>query len=266
MKAPAPNKLLGQHYLVNDGVIDKIVQKVWTQSAEGQRPVVEIGPGPGALTRALLARKLRVTAIEKDLRMVEKLRHDYPPDKFPNFRIVEGDALRVPVDEIFRNERTPGGWVLCGNLPYNVGTEILFRFLEGAPEIESFICMHQKEVVLRLMSRGGSKDYGLPSLKWAWAVDFLDHFWVNPGSFSPPPKVDSGVFVARRRAQPLANPLERDGLYDEVSDLARRAFVQRRKMLRSAYAQLKDHEWGTLRPEALSPEDFLRLPDLLRKQ
>ncbi len=256
----APNKSLGQHFLINEGVVEKIANAVQGLAREGNKKILEIGPGPGVLTRALLARKLKLTAIEVDGRMVEKLRSE---SEFENLNLIHGDALKISFAQIFGAQAQDNSWVLCGNLPYNVGTEILFRFLEQAPQVAAFVCMHQKEVVQRLMSRGGSKDYGLPSLKWAWATEFLKHFWVSPGSFHPPPKVDSGVFVARRLSQPLADPLERGGLYDEVSKLASRAFSQRRKMLRGAFPALKDHEWGRLRAEDLSPEDFLQLPTML---
>jgi len=254
----SPNKSLGQHFLVNEGVIARIAERVDSLS-EKSRAVLEIGPGPGALTRALLASGLKVLAIELDSRMIVSLKENFAKELGAgDFKVIEADALTVNLGEEMA-AFSKSSWVACGNLPYNVGTPILFRLLEEAPEADRFCFMLQKEVVLRLISKGGAKDYGIPSVKMAWSVDDLGHFWVKPGSFNPPPKVDSAVFAFRRKALPLANPLERGGLYDKAGDFVAQFFRQRRKMMRGTLASLTETRWGAKRPEEISPEDFLSL-------
>ena len=266
MSFPQANKKLGQHFLVNTGVIDRIADTV-TQLAQipgGLLPVLEIGPGPGPLTAALLVRKLKVTALELDERMVEALEQRFPQEiASGQLRLLSGDALKFDLEaletELLREGASQA--VACGNLPYNVGTSIVFRLLEEFGVARSFCYMLQKEVVLRMISAGNDADYGIPGVKLAWSTRMLGHFWVKPGSFSPPPRVDSGVLWFERRTgeKLLASPLERKGPYDIASRFLDRAFGQRRKMLRAIFPELKESPVATRRAQELSPEELFSL-------
>ncbi|MBS1985574.1 MAG: ribosomal RNA small subunit methyltransferase A [Bdellovibrionales bacterium] len=270
--APQADKRFGQHYLVNQGVIDRIADTIASQSKSGggQRAVLELGPGPGALTRALLARGLRVVAVELDPRMEPVLRETFAAEvAAQRFEVLRTDAMTVDLAEVARvlgTERV----VVCGNLPYNVGSQLVFRFLEEFSPADRFCYMLQKEVVLKFISASQTdrerRDYGPPGVKLNWCTRVNGHFWVSPGSFSPPPKVDSGVFWCERLplAEAPANALERGGLYDRAAAVVARAFQQRRKMLRAIFPELASTEWATKRVEELTPLDLLRLAELVR--
>jgi len=259
------DKSFGQHFLVNEGVVARIADRVAALAGQA-REAIEIGPGPGALTVALLARGLRVRAVEVDRRMKEALETRFSGEIAEGrFSLVLGDALELPMEEVrvgMKSDRL----VVCGNLPYNVGTEIVFRFLEEAPWARSFCYMLQKEVVLRFTSghsfgEGDRADYGVPSAKLAWCTRAGDRFWVKPGSFAPPPRVDSGVFVMERLegAELGADPMVRGGLYDLAAGLVARAFGQRRKKVRNTVPELDGTEWGEKRPDEISPSQYLEL-------
>lgn len=263
-ESPKANKNLGQHFLINQGVISKIADAVGLMSRDKGKPVVEIGPGPGALTKELLQRGYHVIAVEIDARMREHLANEYAS-------YVESGAL-----QIWNFDATQGEYLekikslgiqdmcVCGNLPYNVGTQILFLLLEDAPWAHSFCFMLQKEVVQRLMHQGpGSKSYGVIGIKMSWACQILGHFWVKPGSFAPPPKVDSGVlWYSRKNADlddantlsPIAYPRE----YAFARDLVDTAFRQRRKMLKKSVPEVPEI-FAKKRPDEISPADFLNL-------
>jgi len=257
--SPRADKSFGQHFLVNAGVVQKIVDSVARHAGGPTAHVVEIGPGPGALTVALLERGLRVTALEIDSRMREHLAERFAEAiGRGQLMVVEADA--TVFDWAAWEKSSGGARVICGNLPYNVGTAILFSALQQAREARAFCFMLQKEVVQRLCSGAGSKDYGVPSVLLALSCHVLDKFWVNPGSFSPPPRVDSGVmtYVRREDVDPLLDPLNAPAGFEDFSQRLRRAFQARRKMLRKAFPGL-DAEWGSKRPEDLEPETWLRL-------
>lgn len=260
------DKSLGQHFLVNAGVVARIADHVANAAGAGGY-AVEIGPGPGALTGALLERGLHVVAVELDPRMIEHLETRFAEFRDAGkFAVIHADALKVALGDLqalCKNQRP----VVCGNLPYNVGSQIVFRFLEEAAWADAFVYMLQKEVVLKFITSsrdaGERRDYGPPGVKLNWTCDVQGHFWVSPGSFDPPPKVDSGVFWFRRKAGGL-NPLERGGEYDQAADRLERAFRHRRKMLRGAFPELKEHPWGARRAEELTPDELKSLGAALK--
>jgi 16S rRNA (adenine1518-N6/adenine1519-N6)-dimethyltransferase len=257
------NKLLGQHFLRNEGVIERIAGIVESAAKKTRGRVLEIGPGPGALTRALLARKLKVLVLEIDNRMIEHLQNEFREEVSTGYlKILSGDALKLDLS-VLGSESIH----VCGNLPYNVGTHIVFRLLEEVPQAQSFCFMLQKEVVERFLSEGNEADYGIPSVKLAWSCQIQGHFWVKPGSFSPPPKVDSGVFWFDRKTGDalMANPCQRDGRYDLASKFVSGAFQHRRKMLRAIYPALKETTWGSRRAQELSPAEFIEVAEKLSK-
>lgn len=262
------DKRFGQHFLVNEGITDRIASTVQRLALDNQRAVIEFGPGPGALTAALLGKGLRVTAVELDGRMIDPLRERFRDEiAAGRLTLLHADALKVPLDELARAIGSAKA-VACGNLPYNVGSQIVFRYLEEFPPAEAFCYMLQKEVVLKFISGflddAGRRDYGPPGVKLAWSCRFGGHFWVKPGSFAPPPKVDSGVFWCERlpKDQALADALERGGAYDRASDVLEKAFRHRRKMLKGALPVLAGQSVGTRRAEELSPVDLFRLAEL----
>ncbi len=259
--ALSANKALGQHFLTNEGVIAHITDVVERLARGKKCKILEIGPGPGAITTAILKRGLPLHAIEFDLRMVEHLQAAFSSQiRDGQFAVTHADAMKVDFSSF-----ADDAWVVCGNLPYNVGTHIVFRFLEEFPWAEHFCFMLQKEVVQRFEAEVGSSDYGIPSVKLAWCAEKLGHFWVKPGSFQPPPKVDSGVFWFRRIPNQSipANPLVRNREYDLASRFVEKAFNQRRKMLRSSCREIQSIPEATpfleKRPEQVSPLDLLKL-------
>jgi 16S rRNA (adenine1518-N6/adenine1519-N6)-dimethyltransferase len=257
--SPKADKTFGQHFLVNAGVVQKIVDAVARHAGSAPAHVVEIGPGPGALTGPLLARGLKVTALEIDARMREHLALAFAKEiSQGQLQVLEADATTF--DWAAWEKQGNAARVICGNLPYNVGTAILFAALQNARETPAFCFMLQKEVVQRLCSDSGSKDYGVPSILLALSCHVLDKFWVNPGSFNPPPKVDSGVmtYVRRQDVDASVDPLNAPEGFEAFSAKLRRAFQARRKMLRKAFPKLSE-EWGTKRPEDLDPDTWLML-------
>ena len=235
-----PRRALGQHFLLDPGLCGRIAR-----AAKPQVPalVLEVGPGPGGLTRALLAAgAARVVAIEKDRRCVAALREleAHVPDRF---EVIEGDALAFDIAAL--GSARIG---IVANLPYNVGTRLLLRWLERATLIESMTLMFQKEVALRITASGG-RDYGGLSVRAQWLCACERLFDVSPKAFVPPPAVVSSVVRLVPRAAPLA-PAEADAL-DRVT---RAAFGQRRKMLRRALRGLVPDPLGLLQSAGIDPE------------
>ncbi len=254
-----PTKKLGQNFVVDANTVRKIVQVA--RVAEGDR-VVEVGPGLGSLTLAILERGASVTAVEIDHRLAERLpttarAHGVPDDALT---IVAADALRVT--------ELPGDpTVLVANLPYNVSVPVLLHFLESFPQLRRGVVMVQAEVGERLAAAPGSKVYGSPSVKAAWYGRWRLAGTVSRQVFWPVPNVDS-VLVAFERDEQLRGTEEERRTTFRIVDAA---FQQRRKMLRQALsASLGDSASAssvleaagvapTARGEELSVEDFLRI-------
>ncbi|MDD9990972.1 MAG: 16S rRNA (adenine(1518)-N(6)/adenine(1519)-N(6))-dimethyltransferase RsmA [Rhodospirillales bacterium] len=235
-----PKRALGQHFLLDPSLCGRI--------ARAARPgtsavILEVGPGPGGLTRALLAAgAARVVAVEKDRRCVAalgELQARYPD----RLEIVEGDALAFDIATL--GTARIG---IAANLPYNIGTRLLLRWLERVELIESMTLMFQKEVAERITAAGG-KDYGGLSVRAQWLCTCERLFDVSPRAFVPPPGVVSTVVRLVPRPAPLA-PAEPDAL-DAV---ARAAFGQRRKMLRRALRGLTQDPLALLESAGISPQ------------
>jgi len=258
-KSPRADKNFGQHFLINTGVVKKIVSAVQSLNKENL-PVVEIGPGPGALTKELLKAGLQVIAIELDSRMIEHLEEEF------SAQIESGDLVLQQVDATKESafdlikEKKLQGLCVCGNLPYNVGTEIVFSMLERAKWAESFCFMLQKEVVQRMLTQSpGTKSYGVLGIKLSYLAKVLGHFWVKAGSFSPPPKVESGVLWYKRKAP---GDTEEYRSFKKTVDLA---FLHRRKMIKKAIPEIPA-EYATKRPDQLVPEVFLQVSKSIAKK
>lgn len=230
-------KRFGQHFLHDRGIVQRIIDAFDPQPGE---TLVEIGPGPGALTRPLLERCTPLHVVELDRDMVARLRADFPPDQLI---VHEADALKfdfcalaphtdVPVSrEAGRRERPPASGTLriIGNLPYNISTPLLFHLLEQRHCIGDMLFMLQKEVVDRMAAAPSCKDYGRLSVMLQWRLRVEKLFDVRPGAFTPPPKVESSVV---RLVPHAVAPIQvRDAA--AFARVVQMAFAQRRKTLRN---------------------------------
>jgi 16S rRNA (adenine1518-N6/adenine1519-N6)-dimethyltransferase len=229
-------KRFGQHFLADTGVIDAIVDAI--DPRPGQ-PLVEIGPGLGALTAALRARAGALTVIELDRDLAARLR------RAPDLTVIEADVLKVDFAPLAAEPRFAGQPLrVVGNLPYNISTPILFHLLPAAACIADQHFMLQKEVVQRMAAGPGGKDYGRLSvmLQWRYRIDsVLD---VPPEAFDPPPRVHSAV--VRMVPRPAAE-VEAAGVDPQrLASLVTAAFSQRRKLLRHTLGPWIDaHATGT---------------------
>lgn len=245
---------LGQNFLHDANQLRRIV------AAAGLTPsdkVLEIGPGLGPLTEALLETAAEVLAIEKDARLVEFLRKRFAQAK--HLQLLHADAL-----EFLRRERRDWkDWKVVANLPFSVGSPIL---VELARSPISMTVTLQLEVVRRLIAEVGTADYGILTLLVQLNYEPAGFFKIPPGSFFPEPEVDSACITLRRRASPLLTP----DLYDRFRKIVKRSFSQRRKMmmkllradwpaarLASAFDQLKiSHQ---TRAEKVTLDQFVAL-------
>ena len=227
MSSHQAKKQLGQHFLHDAGIIDRIVRAVDPQPGEH---IVEIGPGQGALTIPMLRRHGGLDVIEFDRDLIAGL-HDISQRIAP-LQIIHADVLTVDLTAL-----AGGGRIrLIGNLPYNISSPILVHALEHADAIIDMHFMLQKEVVDRMAAGPGSKVYGRLSVMLQAYAQVQSLFKVPPGAFRPPPKVDSAVVrVIPRTAQDIA--VRDRALFSRV---VQAAFGQRRKTLRNALSSVCD--------------------------
>ena len=211
-------KRFGQHFLVDTALLDRIVRGIDPRPGEA---IVEIGPGLGAMTDPVVARCEKLTVVELDRDLAARLR------KRPELTVVESDVLRVDFTALAAQCAAPGQKLrVIGNLPYNISSPILFHLLDHVDVIEDQHFMLQKEVVDRMASGPGSKDYGRLSVMLQWRYDIESLLDVPPEAFDPPPRVDSAVV----RMTPLAQAPAIDVRL--LGELVASAFSQRRKLLR----------------------------------
>jgi len=216
VKPHTARKRFGQHFLVDETVIDGIVRAI--DPLPGQA-LVEIGPGLGALTRPLLQQCKALTVIELDRDLALRLR------KQPGLTVVEADVLKVDFAGLAA-QHAGRPLRVVGNLPYNISTPILFHLLDFSTHIQDQHFMLQKEVVQRMAAAPGGKDYGRLSVMLQWRYRIEDVLDVPPEAFDPPPRVDSAVV----RMVPLPVDITVDA--KRLSELVTAAFSQRRKLLR----------------------------------
>lgn len=280
-----PKKALGQHFLTDLSVAQKIADALVVEletvggatseagavpsgNTDAAMPVLEIGPGMGVLSQYLLERE------DIDLKMIEIDREsvDYLLTHFPKAsgRVIEGDFLKMNLSYFF-----PGTFAVIGNFPYNISSQIFFRIIDHKDSIPQVVCMIQKEVAERIAEQPGSKTYGILSvLLQAWYdIEYL--FTVGEGAFNPPPKVKSAVIRLRRNSRTELGCDEK--LFKTI---VKTGFNQRRKTLRNSLKPLiadkaAREAWTPeqstdflsnpvfeLRPERLSVEDFIALTKL----
>ncbi|RWO40985.1 MAG: 16S rRNA (adenine(1518)-N(6)/adenine(1519)-N(6))-dimethyltransferase RsmA [Mesorhizobium sp.] len=254
-------KALGQNFLLDLNLTGKIARAAGDLT---DATVIEVGPGPGGLTRALLSHgAARVIAIERDERCLAALAE--VSDHYPGrLEIIAGDALKTDFAALAEGAHGGNGSVrIVANLPYNIGTELLIRWLtvaEWPPFYASMTLMFQREVAERIVARPGSDAYGRLGVLAGWRTEAKIAFDVPPQAFTPPPKVVSSVVHLVPRANPLPAEVKKLGRVTEA------AFGQRRKMLRQSVRSLGGEALltragidPTRRAETLSVEEFVRL-------
>jgi len=253
-------KSLGQNFLLDLNLTSKVARAAGDLT---DATVIEVGPGPGGLTRALLAHGAkRVVAIERDERCLgalEEISAHYPG----RLEVIAGDAMRADFSAL-----APGESVrIVANLPYNIGTELLVRWLTPPawpPFWSSLTLMFQKEVAQRIVAKPGDDAYGRLGVLAGWRTQARIVFDLPPQAFTPPPKVTSAVV----HIVPREHPLPVDG--KKLARVTEAAFGQRRKMLRQSLKALGGERLldavgidGTRRAETLSVEEFVALANAL---
>ena len=255
-------KNLGQHFLIDDNVIGRILEAA--DLSEGDK-VLEIGPGIGVLTLALLEQAGQVLALEYDSQLIEVLRHT--TDCNPKLTVLNEDALKIPsLDLPYAPTK------LIANLPYQVAATNVLDCFEYLPSIKQATVMVQREVAERMAAKSGSKIYGAYSAKLQLLAEPISSFNVSRNSFLPPPRVDSSVITLLRHDE--SSTLVKDiDHYREVAKLIDACFAQRRKTiynnLRAAGHKNSDEALKktgiavSARAETLTPVDFIALLDAL---
>jgi 16S rRNA (adenine1518-N6/adenine1519-N6)-dimethyltransferase len=251
---PRAKRRLGQHFLTDPRILARIADALEAGPAD---KVLEIGPGPGGLTGALLQRVGQVVAIEKDRDLVPELRA-----RFPQAQVIEADAL----DTDWQSVITPP-FLVTGNIPYNITSPLLDKAL-APPRPPRIVFLVQKEVADRVTAEAGTSEYGALTVG-VRAVAYPERLFTVPaGSFHPRPKVDSAVLRMTPLAEPLVTDVERESFRAMVVGL----FGFRRKQLRRGLRELTGWDaekvsdllercgiTGTVRPEVLPPAEFARL-------
>lgn len=255
---PAPRKSLGQNFLQDANIISKIVASL---NVNDNDIVVEIGPGRGALTELILPLTSTLHLIEFDYDLVRFW--EQRNETLPQLHVHSADVLKFDFDTIIKASDKP--LKVIGNLPYNISSPVLFHLMKYANHIHSQVVMLQKEVVERMASHPGSKQYGRLSVMLQQRYSIENLFTVPPGAFYPPPKVDSAI----ARLTPLteiAHPVDNQ---DDFAMIVKQAFSQRRKTLRNTLKeQLSGQQIESVdvdpsaRAETLSVEDFAALSNL----
>jgi 16S rRNA (adenine1518-N6/adenine1519-N6)-dimethyltransferase len=233
-------KSLGQHFLLDSNLCAKIARAA---APLADATVLEIGPGPGGLTRALLASDAkRVVAIERDRRCIAALQElcDAWPERL---QIIEGDALKINA-----SAEIDGPIKIVANLPYNIGTALLLGWLRTPERFASLTLMFQKEVAARLTAAPGTEHYGRLSVITQWCCETQRLFDISAKAFTPPPKVTSAVVQLIPRDAPLY-PAERASL----ERVTAAAFGQRRKMMRAAMKSLVINSEAYLTSNGVDP-------------
>lgn len=253
------DKKFGQNFLFDSNITDKIARYAGLSCGDLEdKNVIEIGPGPGGLTRSLLrAGAKSVTAVEFDPRAVGALQ-DLKAVSGGRLEVVEGDALEIDLMTL-----VPAPRVIVANLPYNIATPLLIGWLKqlraDAGNYDAFILMFQKEVAQRIVADVGDKAYGRLSVIANWLCETKKLFDLSPSAFTPPPKVTSSV------VQFVPKALDGDApRFEDLERVTAAAFGQRRKMIRSS---LRDYAAAVeacglnpeLRAENLSGSDFIKL-------
>ncbi|WP_253611405.1 16S rRNA (adenine(1518)-N(6)/adenine(1519)-N(6))-dimethyltransferase RsmA [Bifidobacterium pseudolongum] len=261
----SPTKKFGQNFVIDPGTVRRIVREAGVQPTDH---VLEVGPGLGSLTLAILETGARMTAVEIDPPVAERLPRtvvEFMPDAADRLRVVNADALTLTPQSL-HDFNGDDRFVLVANLPYNVATPIVLTLLERFANLDTFLVMVQKEVADRLAAQPGTKIYGTPSVKLAWYGTAQTVGTIGRNVFWPAPNVDSALVLFRRHPAGAA-PADRAGVSREtVFRLVDAAFGQRRKTLHAALKKIVPPEAynragidATRRGETLSIDEFVQL-------
>jgi len=248
-------KHLGQHFL-KDELIAKNIVDALLQSTD--LPLIEIGPGTGVLTKYLIEKE-KFFAVDIDTESIDFLKKAYPKHQD---KILYGDFLKMRMDNLF-----PAKFAIIGNFPYNISSQIMFKVLDLRDRVDIVVGMFQKEVAERMAEGPGSKVYGILSVLLQAYYDIEYLFTVEPGAFTPPPKVKSAVIKFKRNATQKLNCDEK--LFFIV---VKTSFNQRRKTIRNSVKPLLHDGFDTTsklfdkRPEQLSVAQFIELTQIIEQQ
>ncbi len=259
-------KSFGQHFLTNESIAAHIAGSLSAigepEAAEGTARVLEVGPGKGMLTKYLLEQRLDLKVVEADHDMVAYLEDNYPE---LDGRIIAEDFLQLDLAQVFPSSGSASGpphpFLLIGNFPYNISSQIVFKMVENRQLVPQMVGMFQKEMAERIIAPPGGKDYGVISVLVQAFYEGEYLFSVGNQNFNPPPKVQSGVIRLTRRETP---PACDEALFRQI---VKTAFGQRRKMLRNTLKPffpdpaVLEGDFFKKRPETLSVETFLELTE-----
>ncbi|MEM8766442.1 MAG: 16S rRNA (adenine(1518)-N(6)/adenine(1519)-N(6))-dimethyltransferase RsmA [Pseudomonadota bacterium] len=253
LKQPRARKRFGQHFLTDEGVLQRIVDAMGLVSADR---LLEIGPGPGALTSYLYGLTDHFAAVELDRDMIVPL-----TVRFPKLALTSADILRVDLDNLLE----PAGWRLVGNLPYNISSPLLLKLYGHLDRIVDMHFMFQRELGARLAAIPGTKDWSRLSVMTQYHCEVESLFDVPPEAFSPPPRVHSQVVRLRPRTSAPAVDLT------SLDQVLKAAFSARRKRIANGLKQLPVNWRATdvdpdLRPDSLSLEAFVELARALEPE
>jgi 16S rRNA (adenine1518-N6/adenine1519-N6)-dimethyltransferase len=261
-----PRKRWGQHFLVDGNILNKIVQAA---DVSKEDTVLEVGPGLGEMTLALARQAKKVIAVEIDTKLVEVVRRKTA--SCPNVEVIGSDILKVDFKELTGKDHRP--LKVVANLPYQISTPLLFRFIEEREKFSTLTLMVQREVAERMVALPGGKDYGPLSIFVQIFLDLTIRFSVKPSCFFPPPNVDSAVIHLIWKKTPAVGPEDEDWFRKVV----RGCLGYRRKTLSNALkhsglALPEDAEErmaqvgidSRRRPETLAIDEFVRLSRVLK--
>jgi len=262
----SPRKRLGQHFLVDRNILDKVIR---TAEVNKEDVVLEVGPGLGEMTLGLARQAKRVIAVEIDSTLVEILKKKM--STVSNVEIIKEDILKVDFDALSRQTGAP--LKVVANLPYQISTPLLFRFIESRRFFSSLTLMLQREVVERMIAPAGVKEYGALSIFVQMVSHPSIHFFISPSAFFPRPKVESAVVHLVWRKEPWIEP-DSEKWFKEV---VKASFSHRRKTLINSLKHsglplpllIEERMKATgidprRRPETLSIEEFIHLSEVLK--
>ncbi len=277
MKSVKPKKSLGQNFLIDQNIQRKIIKLL---DCRDNQPVIEIGPGTGALTRLLAAADVNLLAVEIDKRSFDALTEEFPRHDYPNIRILEGNILEYSLHDLltFIDSSNASKVLVVGNLPYYISSEILFWLLESSSYVEKAVLTLQREVAERLTAEPRTKDYGILTVALSLLGSCRKMFDISPDCFYPKPKVWSSVVEIKFDKRVCSIDEFNSGM-----KLIRAAFNQRRKMLKNSLKTYIESRPGCLmddfleslpkqaqglmnqRAEELLPMDFCKLEALINE-
>ena len=261
-----PRKRWGQHFLTDRNILAKVIRTAGIVETD---VIMEVGPGLGILTLALAREAKQVIAVEIDQKLTEILKEKVAG--CPNVDIIRNDIMEVDFEDLYKSVGQP--LKVVANLPYQISTPLIFRFIDSKPLFTSLTLMLQKEVAERMTAKPGGKDYGPLSIFTQIVSDFSIRFLIKPSAFIPRPKVDSAVIHMVWKEKPLVD----DQDVEWFKRVVKAAFGYRRKTLMNALkhsdlslpenAAERMKEIGIdlqRRPETLTIEEFARLADTLK--